>query len=172
MTKGKFTFLFMFVATVANLILTALVIAILFAISLTILAVAHITDPGVATIILAVCFIAGMIIDMKLYAKLSIYVIEKFQLESKIDRRFLVIGKRYKDRNAAAQPKEKKRKTNMPKSALPQNNEDEWTNQAYGSGATFYPNNIESNNEDSSTGAYYPALTPEELADSNEDESN
>lgn len=122
MNKKNFTLLFLFVSTIINVIFTILVIGILLVgSSLLLRYVFHTEDPNVIMADWMVCFIGGMILSLYIYSKISDKVVVKYKLADKIDDR--LTGRRFSHFSENANKEQEKPKTVMPKSVLPDEDE-------------------------------------------------
>lgn len=125
MTKRTFTIIFTIVSTLLNFIFTALVIVALAALATVVEnRLLNISDGQVYIITWMFCFIAGMVLSIFLFSKISTAVIEKFNLASKLDEK--IIGKTLPNgkRNQAAYDAEAaKPKTILPDSVLEKDEE-------------------------------------------------
>ncbi len=134
MNKKAFTALFMLVATIANMLMTVFVIVFLAAICILTLKVLKIQNENAALILVSLCFLGGLVLDMILYSKLTSFIIDKFHLETKLDKS--VLGKKYASKIKDTEPP--KPKTVLPASVLPKDEEDEWESRAYGEQTVSY----------------------------------
>ncbi len=125
MDKKKFTLLFLFVSTIANIVFTVAIITVLLVgTSLLLRYVIQVHDANVIVADWMFCFIAGMILSLFLYAKISDKIVKKYKLADKLDER--LSGRRFSHLSSQAQKqKEEKPKSVMPKSVLPDEEEDE-----------------------------------------------
>lgn len=133
MNKKAFTFIFTLVSTLVNIILT-LAIIILLAVLTTVIfrfvfKIALETHQGVYLTALMICGLGGMVLGMFLFAKISGFVVSKYNLEKKLDAR--LIGKYVPGAKQplTAQDDEPKQKTVMPDSVLPK--KDKWAEDIY-----------------------------------------
>lgn len=127
MTKKAFTILFVLVATIVNIVMTLAVIILLAVVStLLIRVVLRIERPDVLLLTWMVCFIGGLILDMVLYSKLCDKVIEKFKLAEKLDPRLLRRRSGFPASSRQTKSQPEKPKTVLPKSVLPDEEEDHW----------------------------------------------
>lgn len=126
MNKRAFTVLFTIISTIINIILTlAVIIGLLILCTVVIAKVFHSQNGTVYAISYLVSFFGGMGLSLWLFVKLTAFVIEKFNLESKLDPKVVgkyVPGTGRKFKETYDEPK--KRKTNMPSSV--QRKEDTW----------------------------------------------
>lgn len=119
MNKKANTLLFTLISTVANIIMTLAIILILCLISFLIMNnMLHIKNAQLYTVVWMFCFLGGMVLGMFLFTKLCGIVINKFDLESKLDSRLL--GKYIPGgkKGAVQEKEEPKQKTVMPSSVL------------------------------------------------------
>lgn len=125
MTKKTYTLIFTIVSTILNFIFTALVICAIAALATVVEnRILHITDGQVYIITWMISFIAGMVLSIFLFSKITSFVVDKFNLTSKLDEKF--VGKTLPNgrRNQAAYDAEaSKPKTVLPDSVL--DNEEE-----------------------------------------------
>ena len=121
MNKKTYTVLFTIVSTIANIILTFLIIALLLlGVSAFYFKVLGKTTPGTGLAILwMISFVAGLILGMFLFSKLGSWVIDRFNLATKLDPKilgkYLPSGKKNLEYIKEMQ---KKPKTNIPRSTL------------------------------------------------------
>ena len=119
MNKKTYTVVFTIISSLINILMTAIIIAILlFGVSAFYFKVLGNTKPGTGLAISwMICFVVGLITGMILFSKVGSWVIDKYDLASKLDPkalgRFLPSGKK----NAHYQEQEKP-KTNLPKPTL------------------------------------------------------
>lgn len=126
MTKKGNTILFTLISTVANIIMTLLIIMVLCLLSFVIMNFGFKIHNGQAyQIVWMACFLGGLVLGMFLFAKICGYVIEKFNLDKKMDAhvvgKYLPGGKKARYESSDEEPKHK---TVMPASVLPK--EDKW----------------------------------------------
>lgn len=163
MTKKNFSLLFLLVATVLNIVMTLLVVVTLVVIAMVVIKYVLRMDGQSAaaaiSIVCTICFIAGIVLDMIVYAKLMNFIVTRFHLEDKLDPRML--GKR--GAALAAKEKASKPKTKLPKSVLG-DEEDTWGQTAYGDNVGYTPEVI-IDPED----ATYTPLNPEDFAGKKEE---
>ncbi|MBQ3799526.1 MAG: hypothetical protein II837_04430 [Treponema sp.] len=161
MTKKNFSLLFLLAATAVNILMTLVIIIGLIVIAMMVIkylvGLEGQNAAAAISITCTVCFIAGIVLDMFLYAKLMDLVITRFHLEDKLDPRML--GKR--GAALAAKEKASKPKTVLPKSVLGDEEEDTWGQTAYGDNSGYTPEVI-LDPED----ATYTPLNPEDFAGS------
>ncbi len=162
MDKKTFTVLFTIVSSIANIIFTLLVIFILLVLSTLVLVKGLKIEGEIVMVAWMICFIAGMIISMFGFTKLTSLVIQKFHLEDKLS----------KNRNPNAQKKERP-KTVMPDSVLPKaEDKDLWAEQIENStyGASFGLDELQKGIEENNAQAQ--ALIAEREAEAQEWEKN
>ena len=121
MNKKTFTTLFTILSTLINILFTLIVIALLIIAATLILNKGiKCTNGQVYMIVYMFCFLGGMVLNMFIFGKVSGWVIEKFDLASKLDERMLgktlPNGKPNKAAYRAEAEKAEKPKTNMPDS--------------------------------------------------------
>ncbi len=127
MNKKSFTLLFLFISTIANIIFTIVIIAAMLLItSLTLTYIIKIKDPNIIVADWMLCFIGGMILSLFLYAKISDKIVKKYNLADKLDER--LSGRRFSHLSSRTQKEKEpeKPKTVMPKSVLPDEEDDHW----------------------------------------------
>ena len=128
MNKKAYTTIFTIVSTIANIILTFLIIGLLLlGSSAFYFKVLKKDAPGTGLAIMwMICFIVGLVAGMILFTKIGSWVIDKFNLAPKLDPKilgkYLPSGKK----NPVYKPEEKP-KTNIPKSSLAVEDE-QWAN--------------------------------------------
>ncbi|MBQ9538232.1 MAG: hypothetical protein IJU95_03090 [Treponema sp.] len=163
MTRKNFSLLFLLAATVVNIVMSLVVIVSLIVIAMLVIKYIIGLDGQNAiaaiSITCTVCFIAGIVLDMFLYAKLMNFVIVRFNLEDKLDPRML--GKRGKE--LYAKEKASKPKTVLPKSAMG-DEEDNWGQTAYGDNADYMAEKTIAPED-----ATYTPLNPEDFAGTNQE---
>lgn len=128
MTKKTYTAIFTVVATILNIILTALIMGVLLFISTFFyFKVLGKTQPGISlALIWMFCFLAGFILGIFSFSKLCGLVIEKWNLASKLDPK--VLGRFLPNGTKNPHYQEPtKIKTNIPKSDLDVES-DQWAN--------------------------------------------
>lgn len=81
MTKKQNTLLFVFIGTIVNILITLIVIAIILFVAITFF-------PTALQYIIPFTFIFAVLIGMFIYKRLVFWVVEKFQLEDKIEPLF------------------------------------------------------------------------------------
>lgn len=126
MTKKTFTVIFLLASTLINIVFTIVIItALLIVTSLLLKYGFSVKDPNILAADWMLCFVGGMILSLFLYAKLSDKIVRKYNLADKIDER--LTGRRFSHLSSRTKSsaKEEKPKTVMPKSVLP-DEEDEW----------------------------------------------
>lgn len=129
MNKKAFSALFMLGATIFNFIVTAAIVAgLFFFFSFIQFRVFHYENPNLFLGLTMFSFLAGIILGLLIYTKTLPWVIMRFDLADKLDEhllgKYLPNGKRnpyYKAKNV-----KKATTTNLPKSALPKDDMDEW----------------------------------------------
>lgn len=130
MTKKAFTIWFTIISTILNILFTALIIGIL-AVSATLILTKVIgTKNGqIFIVVWMMCFLAGLVLGMFLFGRISSAIITKYNLASKLDPK--IIGKHLPNGNvnkyAQKEEEEKKVKTVMPDSV--KEDDDPWENQ-------------------------------------------
>ncbi len=130
MTKRSFTALFLFAATILNILLTviiilALVVATTFVIRMATKGAENETlFSQIVLIDWMICFAGGVVLDMFLYSKITMKVITAFNLETKLDPHLL--GRKFETKGKAQSQKEEKPKTVMPKSVQWEEEADTW----------------------------------------------
>ena len=150
MNKKTFTVLFTLVSTVANVLLTLLTILVLLLLSTVILVRLLHQEGEVVMIAWMVCFIAGMVISMFGFARLTSLVIAKFHLEDKLEPHLL------KKKAATNRGADGKPKTVLPDSVLPKEDDrDTWAEQIENStyGASFGLNELQQGIEENNAQA-------------------
>ena len=131
MTKRTYTAIFTIISTIVNIFMTMLIILALISLSSLVLSrVLHIQNGQAYIITWMLCFLVGLIAGMFIFARLSNWVIAHFKMESKLDARFLGRYLPTGKKNQFYAQEEKKPKTNLPASALPRDEEDEWEKEA------------------------------------------
>ncbi|HBB43309.1 MAG TPA: hypothetical protein DEO40_08410 [Treponema sp.] len=127
MNKKTYTALFTIISTIVNIVMTlAIILALIILSSIVYFKLLGKQEPNsVILVVWMVCFFAGLVIGMILFTKICTWVIDRFNLASKLDSRalghYLPAGKKAE---AAMKNEPEKPKTNMPASSLPQ--EDTW----------------------------------------------
>ena len=130
MNKKLYTILFILITTVINVLLTVLIIAALIAGALSVMkfGMKLPADHSSYGTVLLLCFVAGMIISFFVYTKLSTKIILKFGMDKKFEDKWFSKG----SKSSADGKTEEVKKTNMPSSVLPseeeQEVEDKWGN--------------------------------------------
>jgi len=123
MNKKTNTVLFTIISTLANIIMTLLLISVFCLIAFVVLYYGiKSRNPQVYQFVFILCFIAGLVLGMFLFIKLGGMVVTKFHLESKLEP---FGGRKTTQRD---EKQSVARKTNLPKSALPK--EDTWGQEA------------------------------------------
>lgn len=116
MNKKANTILFTIVSTIANILMTIIIIGVLCLAAILILNRAcNITNGNIYQVVLMICFLGGMVLSMFLFVKLTGWVIKKCNLEPKLDAHLL--GRYIPDSKNTDENKEApKVKTVMPNS--------------------------------------------------------
>lgn len=126
MNKKGFTALFTVISTILNIIMMFIIIMLLIILSTALIVrIFNIQNATAISIAWIVSFFGGMALSMWLFVKITGWVIQKFNLEDKLDPRVMgkyVPGTGKKFKAPAEEPK--KRKTNMPSSV--QRKQDTW----------------------------------------------
>lgn len=129
--KKRNTLIFMLLSSIADVLMTLVIIAALCVLVTFVLKMVHVNNGQVYIFSWMACFIAGIVIAVIVFARVCSHVIERFNLVDKLDERalgkYLPNGKRiqYADSTeSSGQPK--KRKTVMPDSVLPKDEADPW----------------------------------------------
>lgn len=122
MTKKTFTLLYLLLSTLANILLTMLVITLLGVVSFVVLRfVFHVSNSSVFAADLMICLVGGFVLSFLFFNKLSAFVIQKAGWENKFDESLF----RFRMPNGVQKKTEEtpKRKTNMPSSVLEEDDE-------------------------------------------------
>ena len=124
--KTKNTIIFTIVASILDIILTILLIGAIIAVIILGLKLLKVQNPTIILGSMLLALIAGFIISMLVYAKLTSWVILKFNLADKLDPK--IMGKRLPNgasiNNKPVNDNKDKIKTNMPDSVKEE--EDDW----------------------------------------------
>ncbi len=118
MTKRQYTFWFTFVSSIANIIISGLIMAALILLSTLLMnKVFHIQNGSAYMAVWMVCFIAGIILGMLIFSKLCALVIDRWFFDKLDDS---ILGKYLPShRKDRGERQAEKTKTNMPSSVLP-----------------------------------------------------
>ena len=138
MNKKTYTILFTLVSTIINIIVTlAIILALAIVFTLLLNKVFHVQNGSVYMMVWMFCFIGGMIINLMLFAKVTNWVIKKFNLGDKLDPRFT--GRKLPNGQKVAEDKKEKEvfKGNMPSSVLPKEEKDPWEEENHEPTATY-----------------------------------
>lgn len=126
MTKKAFTVWFTIISTLLNILFTAAIIAVLAVVATVVMnKMIGVREGHIYIVVWMMCFLAGMVLGMFLFGKISAAIIDKQNLAGKLDAR--VIGKYLpngKVNRYAQEAEEEKVKTVMPDSVKEE--EDTW----------------------------------------------